>query len=114
MIQGGDPTGDGTGGESAWGGTVRGRDQSGLAALPRRLPARPRRDGQRRTEHQRQPVLHPAPGLSAAAELRDLREGHEAMDVVDPLAGAPTTMGADGEMSQPLTPPVMRTVTIRP
>ena len=36
------------------------------------------------------------------------------MEVVDALAGTPTTMGADGGMSQPLTPPIIRKVTIRP
>jgi hypothetical protein len=36
------------------------------------------------------------------------------LDVVDALAETPTTMGADGGMSQPLTPPVIRTITIRP
>jgi cyclophilin family peptidyl-prolyl cis-trans isomerase len=36
------------------------------------------------------------------------------MDVVDALASTRTTLGADGEMSQPLEPPVIRTVTIRP
>ncbi len=36
------------------------------------------------------------------------------MDVVDALADTPTTMGADGGMSQPLTPPVIKKVTIRP
>jgi cyclophilin family peptidyl-prolyl cis-trans isomerase len=38
----------------------------------------------------------------------------EGMDVVDALANTPTTMGSDGGMSQPLTPPVIRTITIRP
>jgi hypothetical protein len=36
------------------------------------------------------------------------------MEVVDALAGTPTRMGADGGMSQPLTPPIMKKVTIRP
>ena len=36
------------------------------------------------------------------------------MDVVDALANTPTTMGADGGMSRPLTPPVIKKVTIRP
>ena len=36
------------------------------------------------------------------------------MDVVDALANTPTTMGADGDMSRPLTPPVIKKVTIRP
>jgi hypothetical protein len=36
------------------------------------------------------------------------------MDVVDALASTPTTMGADGGMSRPLTPPIIKKVTIRP
>ena len=36
------------------------------------------------------------------------------MDVVDALADTPTTLGADGGMSRPLTPPVIKKVTIRP
>ena len=36
------------------------------------------------------------------------------MDAVDALAGVPTTMGMDGGMSQPLTPPKIKTITIKP
>ena len=36
------------------------------------------------------------------------------MDVVDALANTPTTMGADGGMSRPLAPPIIKKVTIRP
>jgi cyclophilin family peptidyl-prolyl cis-trans isomerase len=35
-------------------------------------------------------------------------------DVVDAIANIPTTMGDDGGMSKPLTPPVIKTVTIKP
>ena len=114
MIQGGDPKGDGTGGESAWGGDVRRRDQSGLAALSRRLPARHGRHGQRRAEHERQPVFHHAPGLSAAAGLRHLRARDERHGSRRRARETPTTRGADGGMSQPLTPPRIKKVTIRP
>ncbi len=30
------------------------------------------------------------------------------------IAGTPTTLGADGGMSQPVTPPIIKKVTIRP
>jgi len=36
------------------------------------------------------------------------------MEVVDALASVETTMGGDGGQSQPLTPPVIKKVTIRP
>ena len=36
------------------------------------------------------------------------------MDVVDAIANVETTMGADGGMSRPVTPPVIRTITVRP
>jgi cyclophilin family peptidyl-prolyl cis-trans isomerase len=36
------------------------------------------------------------------------------MATVDALANTPTTMGADGGMSRPLTPPIIKKVTIRP
>jgi hypothetical protein len=36
------------------------------------------------------------------------------MDAVDALANTPTTLGSDGGMSQPLTPPVIKKITIRP
>ena len=36
------------------------------------------------------------------------------MDVVDQLADVPTTMGADGNRSRPLSPPVIRKVVVRP
>ena len=41
--------------------------------------------------------------------------GHvtKGMEVVDALAETPTQRGRDGQMSQPLTPPIMRKVTIR-
>jgi hypothetical protein len=33
---------------------------------------------------------------------------------VDALANTPTTMGGDGEMSKPVTPPVIKKITVRP
>jgi cyclophilin family peptidyl-prolyl cis-trans isomerase len=36
------------------------------------------------------------------------------MDVVDAIAQTPTTLGADGGMSKPVTPPVIKKVTVRP
>jgi cyclophilin family peptidyl-prolyl cis-trans isomerase len=36
------------------------------------------------------------------------------MDVVDAIADTPATMGADGALSQPRIPPVIKKITIRP
>ena len=36
------------------------------------------------------------------------------MDTLDALANTQTTLGADGGMSRPLTPPVIKKVTVRP
>jgi cyclophilin family peptidyl-prolyl cis-trans isomerase len=114
MLQGGDPSGDGTGGESAWGGTFADEIKEDSALY---------RDGYRR-------------GLVAMANAGPNTNGSQffilhddyplppryvifarvtaGMDVVDALANTPTTMGADGGMSRPLTPPAIKKVTIRP
>ena len=114
MIQGGDPAGDGTGGESAWGAPFADEINAESPLYRGRLPARHRRDGQRRAEHQRQPVLHHASGLSAAAELRDLREGHGRHGSRRRARRHADDRGPGGEASQPVTPPMIKKVTIRP
>jgi cyclophilin family peptidyl-prolyl cis-trans isomerase len=114
MIQGGDPSGDGTGGESAWGGTFEDeinpgsqtyRDgyKRGIVALAN---AGPNTNGsQFFIMHQDYP-LPPAYVIFARVT--------KGIEVVDALAETPTTRGPDGGMSQPLTPPRMKKVTIRP
>ena len=67
MIQGGDPTGTGTRRARL---PLRGR--AGHATLP----ARHAGHGQRRTQHQRQPVLRHARRLRPAAQLHHLRQAH--------------------------------------
>jgi cyclophilin family peptidyl-prolyl cis-trans isomerase len=114
MIQGGDPLGNGTGGESAWGGTFpddiapdsplyRTGYRRGIVAMAN---AGPNTNGsQFFILHQDYPL---PPNYVIFAHVTS------GMDVVDALAGVPTTMDAGGEMSQPRTPPVIKTVTIRP
>lgn len=114
MIQGGDPAGDGTGGESAWGGTFADEIDVDSAIY---------RDGYRR-------------GIVAMANAGPDTNGSQffimlddyplppnyvifakvtgGMEAVDAIAATPTTRGPDGEMSQPTTPPVIKKVTIRP
>jgi cyclophilin family peptidyl-prolyl cis-trans isomerase len=115
MIQGGDPTGDGTGGESAWGGTFddeikadsptyRDGYRRGVVAMAN---AGPNTNGsQFFIMHQDYPPLPPAYVIFAKVI--------KGIEVVDLLADTPTTRGPDGGMSQPLTPPKMKKVTIRP
>jgi cyclophilin family peptidyl-prolyl cis-trans isomerase len=114
MIQGGDPAGDGTGGESAWGAffedeikedssLYRGGDRRGLVAMAN---AGPNTNGsQFFILHQDYP-LPPRYVIFARVTA--------GIDVVDALASTPTTMGADGGMSRPIHPPTIKKVTIRP
>ena len=114
MIQGGDPSGDGTGGESAWGGTFEdeiNRDspiyrdgyRRGLVAMAN---AGPDTNGsQFFIMHQDYPL---SPDYVIFARVTS------GLETVDAIADTPTRMGNDGGMSQPLTPPRMKKVTIRP
>jgi cyclophilin family peptidyl-prolyl cis-trans isomerase len=114
MIQGGDPAGDGTGGESAWGEPFADEIDPGSALY---------RNGYRR-------------GIVAMANAGPNTNGsqffimHEdyklppnyvifarvtsGQSVVDAIAGTPTTMGPGGEASRPTTPQIMKKITIRP
>ena len=114
MIQGGDPTGDGTGGESAWGGTFEDeikadsalyRDgyKRGLVAMAN---AGPNTNGSQFFILQRDYPLPPNYVVFARVT--------KGMEVVDALGDTPTTLGADGGKSKPVTPPMMKKVTIRP
>jgi cyclophilin family peptidyl-prolyl cis-trans isomerase len=114
MIQGGDPNGDGTGGQSAWGPPFEDEINPGSALY---------RDGYRR-------------GLIAMANAGPNTNGSQffilhgdyplqpnyvifarvtaGMDVVDALADTPTQPGPNGEPSRPVTPPIIKKVSIRP
>lgn len=114
MIQGGDPEGTGRGGESAWGGLFadeiqrdsalyKGGYRRGMVAMAN---AGPNTNGsQFFIMHQDYPL---APNYVVFGKVT------KGMETVDALASVPTTLGADGGLSKPLTPPVMRKVTIRP
>lgn len=114
MIQGGDPEGNGTGGESAWGGTFddeinpasalyRGGYRRGLIAMANRGP---------NTNGSQFFVMHQDYDLPPNYVIFARVTG--GMDVVDALASVQTTMGEDGGMSKPLTAPKIKGVTIRP
>src|SRR5215218_785934 len=114
MIQGGDPTGDGTGGESAWGEPFADEINEASALY---------RDGYRRgivamanagsdTNGSQFFILHQDYPLPPRYVI--FARVTNGLDVVDALANTATTMGADGALSRPVTPPVIKKVTIRP
>jgi cyclophilin family peptidyl-prolyl cis-trans isomerase len=114
MIQGGDPRGDGTGGESAWGPTFpdeinessplyRDGYRRGLVAMANAGPD---------TNGSQFFILHQDYPLPPRYVI--LAKVTSGLDVVDALANTPTTMGGDGEMSKPVTPPVIKKITVRP
>jgi cyclophilin family peptidyl-prolyl cis-trans isomerase len=114
MIQGGDPEGDGTGGQSAWGEPFedeidpasplyRGGYRRGLVAMANAGPD---------TNGSQFFILHadyplPPNYVIFAGVTRGL-------DVVDALAATPTSPGSDGEASRPIQPPIIRTIRIQP
>jgi cyclophilin family peptidyl-prolyl cis-trans isomerase len=115
MIQGGDPQGDGRGGESAWGGKFddeikresalyeRGAGyRRGIVAMAN---AGPNTNGSQFFIIQRD---HPmAPSYTIFGRVT------KGIEVVDALVAVPTQRGVDGMMSKPVTPPVMRKVRVR-
>ena len=114
MIQGGDPTGDGTGGESAWGGmfadeinpqSPRYREgyRRGIVAMAN---AGPNTNGSQFFIMHRDYPLPPNYVIFAHVTT--------GIEVVDVLAETPTTTGPSGEASQPETPLRIKKITIRP
>lgn len=114
MIQGGDPAGDGSGGQSAWGqpfaDEINGGSPLYQAGYRRGIVAMansgPNTNGsQFFVMHDDYPL---PPNYVIFAKVT------AGLDVVDALAHTPTTVGNGGEMSQPLTTPIIKKVTIRP
>jgi cyclophilin family peptidyl-prolyl cis-trans isomerase len=114
MIQGGDPQGNGTGGESAWGAPFA-DDINESSPLYR--------DGYRRglvamansganTNGSQFFIMHDDYPLPPHYVI--IARVTSGLDVVDALANVPTTMGDDGAMSRPVTPVKMTKVTVRP
>ena len=114
MIQGGDPEGTGRGGQSAWG-----------PPFPDDInPASPLyRTGYRRglvamansganTNGSQFFIMHHDYPLDPKYVIFARVTG--GMDVVDALANTPVRPSADGEPSRPVTPPVIRKVTVKP
>jgi cyclophilin family peptidyl-prolyl cis-trans isomerase len=114
MLQGGDPLGNGMGGQSAWGGEFAdeiARDSPlYLAGYKRGIVAMANRGAN--TNGSQFFIMHDDYPLPPNYVIFARVTG--GMDVVDAIANLPTTMGDDGGMSRPLTPPVIKKVTIRP
>ena len=114
MIQGGDPSGDGTGGESAWGGTFPDEIQRDSALYHRgyRRGVVAMANSGPNTNGSQFFIMHqdyqlPPNYVIFGNVIRGL-------EVVDALATTETTMGGDGAMSKPLSPLRIRKVAIRP
>jgi cyclophilin family peptidyl-prolyl cis-trans isomerase len=114
MIQGGDPSGDGSGGESAWGGTFAdeiNRDSQlyrdgyrrGIVAMAN---AGPNTNGSQFFIMHADYALPPNYVIFARVT--------SGLAAVDAIAETPVTTGGGGEPSSPITPPVIKKVTIRP
>ena len=114
MIQGGDPKGDGTGGESAWG-----------EAFPDEIDAQSElyRAGYRRgivayanagpnTNGSQFFIMHDDYPLPPAYVI--FARVTSGLETVDAIANLPTTTGPGGEPSKPVTAPVIKKVTIKP
>ncbi len=114
MLQGGDPLGDGRGGQSAWGGTFadeldpasplyRAGYRRGIVAMANRGP---------NTNTSQFFIMHqdyrlPPSYVVFAKVIRGF-------EVVDALAELPTAPGPDGSSSVPRQPPVIRRIVIKP
>jgi cyclophilin family peptidyl-prolyl cis-trans isomerase len=114
MIQGGDPTGTGSGGESAWGeafpdninqqsSLYQGGYKRGILAYANSGP---------NTNGSQFFIMHMdyelAPNYVIFARVTS------GMTTVDAIADTRTTAGDGGELSKPVTPPVIKSVTVRP
>jgi cyclophilin family peptidyl-prolyl cis-trans isomerase len=114
MVQGGDPSGDGTGGQSAWGppfaDEIDGNSPLYRAGYLRGIVAMANSGPD--TNGSQFFILHKDYPLPPRYVI--FAKVITGLDVVDALANTPTTMGGDGEMSRPVAPPVIRKVTIQP
>jgi cyclophilin family peptidyl-prolyl cis-trans isomerase len=114
MLQGGDPMGNGSGGESAWGGKFadeikfdsplyKAGYKRGIVAMANSGP---------NTNSSQFFIMHQDYRLPPAYVI--FGRVVKGLEVVDALAAVETTMGSDRSMSQPVPPIVMKKVTIKP
>ena len=114
MIQGGDPEGTGRGGQSAWGGTfddeIKHDSPLYLNGYRRGLVAMANSGAN--TNSSQFFIMHQDYDLPPQYVI--FAKVISGMDVVDALANTPVTMGEDGGPSQPLTPPKIVKITVKP
>jgi cyclophilin family peptidyl-prolyl cis-trans isomerase len=115
MIQGGDPAGDGSGGESAWGGLFD-EEINRTSPLYRRNYVR----GVVAMANMSRPntmssqffIMHKDYPLPPSYVIfANVIRGQE---VVDAIAETPTKLGLDRQMSSPIEKVVMKKVTLKP
>ena len=114
MIQGGDPKGDGTGGESAWGTEFEDSIDPGAplyrSGYYRGILAMANHGAN--TNGSQFFIMHQ--DFKLAPQYVIFARVTKGIEVVDALAELPTTMGSDGQQSKPLTAPVIKTIRILP
>ena len=114
MLQGGDPAGTGMGGQSAWGGNFddeikadsplyKAGYKRGILAMANSGP---------NTNGSQFFIMHADYPLPPAYVI--FARVTKGLDVVDAIANTPTTMGADGGMSQPVKVQVIKKITVKP
>ena len=114
MIQGGDPKGDGTGGESAWGGTFADeiKPDSDLYRRGYRRGVLAMANSGPNTNGSQFFIMHKNYPLPPNYVI--FGRVTKGIEVVDAIATTPVVMGGFGEISTPMTPQVIRKVTISP
>ncbi len=114
MIQGGDPNGDGSGGQTATGAMLpneinkssslyQGGYRRGLVAMANK--------GKPETGSSQFFIMHQTYPLPPIYTI--FGRVIDGMDVVDKIASAPTTIGSDGQKSRPVTPVKMNKVYVQ-
>jgi len=113
MIQGGDPKGDGSGGESAWGGTFEDEINGGSPIYQRgyRRGVVAMANAGPNTNGSQFFIMHQDYRLPPKYVIfGNVIKGQE---VIDALAETPTALGEDGNMSKPLSPVCIRRISIK-
>ena len=114
MIQGGDPNGNGTGGVSAWGGTFADdiKPDSELYRRGYRRGVLAMANAGPNTNASQFFIMHRNYPLPPNYVI--IGKVTKGIEVVDAIAASPVVMGISGEISTPVSPQIVRTVTISP